>query len=110
MRIEDLGFYPSDGLNPSVTTTTANLKRNLLFSFISLRQIDNRMLGIIEFIATIYSTLQNIFISFWPHLDLADKTIISKYDYLRSPLPFEENLTNAIFFLLLLSLQRFYFF
>ena len=100
MRNDEIGFYPGDGSNPNVASSSAinSPKRNLLFSYITLRQITSQKLGIIGFIATIYSTFQNVFISFWPHLDLADKTILNKFDYIRRPLYFEENLTNILFF------------
>lgn len=99
MKVTDLGLGPTtQGLNIDTSIQSTNHHRILFFNFISLRQLDSQKIRYFSIVASFFCFLQNVYISFWPYLNLTAKEIKNRHDYIREPIFFEENITNALFF------------
>lgn len=98
MKVEDMGLGLSpQGVNSNSLLSAKNNKRVLIFNFISLGQLNSQKLRIFGIIAAFFAFFQTSFISFWPHLNLSKLKFENKYDYIRIPPSYEENLTNVFF-------------
>ncbi|KAK8888780.1 hypothetical protein M9Y10_033519 [Tritrichomonas musculus] len=97
MKVDELGIGQSiQYLRSDVSLMAASKNKIRFYSFLSICQIDSQKIRFISLLASFYSLLQNAFISFWPHLKLSGKGT-DKFDFLRTPPVYEENLTNAFF-------------
>ena len=97
MKVDELGIGQSiQYLRSDVSLMAASKNKIRFYSFLSICQIDSQKIRFISLLASFYSLLQNAFISFWPHLKLSGKGA-DKFDFLRTPPVYEENLTNAFF-------------
>lgn len=99
MKVEDLGLGPPiQNFNENPLFSSSNRKRTHFFNFISIYQNDSQKISILTFIASFYSLFQIMYISFWPYLNLSDKKVEEKFDFIRTP-PYFEKILTIIFFL-----------